>query len=74
MDQRLSQKVAIVTGAGQTRGETMGNGRATAILFARHGANVLIVDKDEESVQETASLISAAGGRCEIVIGDVSVE
>jgi NAD(P)-dependent dehydrogenase (short-subunit alcohol dehydrogenase family) len=43
---RLSGKVAIVTGAGQTPGETVGNGKATALLFARAGASVLCVDRD----------------------------
>ena len=40
MDQRLKGKIAIVTGAGQTPGDTVGNGRATSILFARAGAKV----------------------------------
>jgi len=42
---RLKGKKAIVVGAGQTPGETIGNGRATAILFAREGAEVMCVDK-----------------------------
>ena len=40
---RLKNKVAIVVGAGQTNGETMGNGRATALVFAREGAHLLLV-------------------------------
>jgi NAD(P)-dependent dehydrogenase (short-subunit alcohol dehydrogenase family) len=43
---RLKDKVAIVVGGGQTPGETIGNGRATAILFAREGAKVLVADRD----------------------------
>ncbi len=43
---RLAGKVAVVVGAGQTAGETIGNGRATALLFAREGAEVLVVDRD----------------------------
>ena len=39
---RLEGKVAIVTGAGQRPGEGVGNGRATALLFAREGAKVLL--------------------------------
>ena len=50
---RLAGKVAIVVGAGQTPGTTIGNGRATAILFARHGAQVLCVDRDDVSAPET---------------------
>ena len=46
---RLKDKVAIVVGAGQTPGETIGNGRATAILFAREGAKVALVDCNYES-------------------------
>ena len=46
MAERLKNKVAIVVGAGQTPGETIGNGKATAILFAREGAAVLLVDRD----------------------------
>ncbi len=44
MGNRLADKVAIVVGAGQTAGETIGNGRATAVLFARQGARVMLVD------------------------------
>ena len=40
MTDRLEGKMAVVVGAGQTPGETIGNGRATALLFARQGATV----------------------------------
>ena len=43
---RLKDKVAIVVGAGQTPGDTIGNGRATSILFAREGARVVLVDSN----------------------------
>ena len=43
---RLQDKTAIIIGAGQSPGETMGNGRATAIRFAQEGARVLCVDRD----------------------------
>jgi len=59
---RLKDKVAIVVGGGQTPGDSIGNGRATAILFAREGAKVLVVDRDEASAQETADMIRAEGG------------
>ena len=51
-------------GAGQTPGDTIGNGRATAILFAREGARLVLVDNNYESAVETARLIEAEGGRC----------
>ena len=59
---RLEGKVAIVAGAGQTPGDTIGNGRATAILFAREGARVLLVDRRLESAAETQEMITAEGG------------
>lgn len=59
---RLEGKVAIVTGAGQTPGETIGNGRATAILFAREGAKVMLVDRRLDSAQETEKAIAEEGG------------
>ena len=48
---RLTGKVAIVTGAG-SRGEVVGNGQATAVLFAREGCKVLLVDSEEENFSE----------------------
>ena len=59
---RLAGKVAIVVGAGQTPGDTIGNGRATAMLFAREGARVLAVDCRLDSAEETVAMIRAEGG------------
>lgn len=59
---RLKDKVAIVVGAGQTPGDTIGNGRATAVLFAREGARVVLVDYDLEAALETQALIEAERG------------
>ena len=59
---RLENKVAMVVGAGQTPGPTMGNGRATAVLFAREGAKVLAVDRDLDSANETVEIIGNEGG------------
>jgi NAD(P)-dependent dehydrogenase (short-subunit alcohol dehydrogenase family) len=71
---RLKDKVAIVAGAGQTPGDTTGNGRATAILFAREGARVVLVDRDRDSALETQSLIEAEGGTCFTFPADVTRE
>ncbi len=71
---RLDSKVAIVVGAGQTRGETIGNGRAAAVLFAREGARVMLVDRDLEAARETESQIRDAGGDCFAFEADVTSE
>jgi NAD(P)-dependent dehydrogenase (short-subunit alcohol dehydrogenase family) len=68
---RLEGKVAIVTGAGQTPGETIGNGRATAILLAREGSRVLLVDRDAGSAKETNEMIAAEGGESAEMVADV---
>ena len=62
---RLDGRVAIVTGAGSV-GAGWGNGRATAVLFAREGASVVIADIDDEAARETRRLIEEDGGRCAI--------
>ena len=59
---RLKGKAGIVVGGGQTPGATLGNGRACALLFAREGARVLVVDRDLASAEETADMIRADGG------------
>ena len=69
---RLAGKTAIVVGAGQTPGETLGNGRATAVLFAREGACVVAVDRDLDSAQQTVALIDQAGGRAIAFPADVT--
>ncbi len=69
---RLNGKTAVVVGAGQTLGETIGNGRATALLFAREGARLLLVDRDPTSVHETAELVTAAGGDAQVHVADIS--
>jgi NAD(P)-dependent dehydrogenase (short-subunit alcohol dehydrogenase family) len=58
-------------GAGQTPGETIGNGRAMAVLFAREGARVLCVDRIGERAKETVAMIQAEGGRAFALEADV---
>ncbi len=74
MSGRLANKVAIVVGAGQTAGNTIGNGRATALLFAREGARVLLVDRDLESAEETREMILGEDGEAEVLRADVTQE
>jgi NAD(P)-dependent dehydrogenase (short-subunit alcohol dehydrogenase family) len=69
---RLKDRVAIVVGAGQSPGEGIGNGRATALTFAREGAHVLCVDHHLESAQETVDLIGAKGGIAAAFKADVT--
>ena len=71
---RLADKVGIVVGAGQTPGGTIGNGRATALLFAREGARLLLVDRDLGSVEETAAQVKEEGGECSVFEADITRE
>lgn len=58
---RLAGKVAIVIGAGQTPGPSIGNGRATVLRFVQEGATVLAVDRDIDSAQATVDMAGASG-------------
>lgn len=71
MSGRLSGKVAIVTGAASS-GPGVGNGKATAILFAKEGAKVLLVNRSESHARELQSEIEAEGGECSAYAADVS--
>ena len=64
----LEGKVAVVTGA------AMGIGRASAQVFAREGASVVIADIDEDGGRETVKLIEGAGGQATFIRTDVSVK
>ena len=68
---RLKGKVAIVAGGGAS-GAVIGNGQATAILFAREGAKVLVADAIEERAQATVDLIKKEGGTASALRVDVS--
>ncbi|PJK27506.1 SDR family NAD(P)-dependent oxidoreductase [Minwuia thermotolerans] len=68
---RLEGRTAIVVGAGQTPGETIGNGRAIAVLFARAGAEVLCADLHLDRAEETAAQIREEGGKAAAATVDV---
>ncbi|MGZ6219663.1 MAG: SDR family NAD(P)-dependent oxidoreductase [Syntrophales bacterium] len=72
MGNRLQGKVAIVVGAGQTPGDTIGNGRATAVLFAREGAKVMLVDRRLESATETEAMIKKENGEAIAFKADIT--
>lgn len=70
----LEGKVALVFGGGQTPGETVGNGRAVAIEFARQGARVAVADRDLNSARDTLALIEAEGHQALAFAADVQQE
>ena len=72
MGDRLEGKVALVSGAGSS-GSGWGNGKATAVLFAREGARVLAADINLDAAVETKRIIEREGGICEAVAGNVSI-
>src|SRR5438132_6021481 len=69
---RLKDRVAVVVGAGQSPGEGVGNGRATALTFAREGAKVLCVDHNLASAQETVDMIAGKQGTAVAFKADVT--
>jgi NAD(P)-dependent dehydrogenase (short-subunit alcohol dehydrogenase family) len=70
---RLEGKVAIVTGAGATgSGDFVGIGQAISILFARHGAGVLLVDRDQQNAETTLATIREEGDQASLFVGDVT--
>jgi len=71
MSQRLKDKIAFVMGAGCV-GEGWGNGKATAVLFAREGARVICVDRDLASAERTVAIIEEEGGRAEALRADIT--
>ena len=68
---RLKDKVAVVTGAAP-RGEGVGNGMATAMLFAREGAKVVLVNRSAERAEKLAKQIKDEGGEAAVFAGDVA--
>jgi len=71
---RLKGKIAIVVGGGQTPGNSIGNGRATAIRFAEEGAKVLVVDRCSDSAMETLDMLKKRGGQGSALEADVTSE
>lgn len=74
MGERVKDKVAIIFGGGQTPGETIGNGRATALVMAKEGAKVLVVDRHLGSAEDTATAIREAGGEADAFAADIMRE
>lgn len=68
---RLAGKVAIITGAGSS-GPGVGTGKATAILFAREGAKVVLVDRNASRAEETAAIICSEGGEALVHEADIT--
>jgi NAD(P)-dependent dehydrogenase (short-subunit alcohol dehydrogenase family) len=71
MTARFRDQVALVLGAGSV-GPGFGNGRATALLFAREGASVFGIDRDAGALADTQSVIAAEGGTFEGLVADVT--
>ncbi len=69
----LSARVVFVAGGGSA-GPGWSIGRASCVTYARLGAKVCVVDRDEASAAETTALIAAEGGRAATFVGDVSIE
>ena len=68
---RLKGKVAMVVGAGSI-GPGWGNGKATAVTFAREGAQVFCVDRNAAAAEETVEIITGEGGKATAFTADVS--
>lgn len=74
MGQRVAGKVAIVVGAGQIEGGSVGNGRAVALVLAQEGAKVLAADRNLEAAEDTVEQITREGGQAVAVRADVTSE
>src|ERR1700716_4030561 len=68
---RLEGKIAMVVGAGSI-GPGWGNGKATAVTFARQGARVFCVDRNGAAAEETAKIIASEGGKASAFTADAS--
>jgi len=68
---RLQDRIALVFGAGSA-GPGWGNGKATAVTFAREGARVIAVDVDLAAAEQTRETIAGEGLSCEAIAADVT--
>ncbi len=71
---RLANKTAVVVGGGQLPGETIGNGKATALLFGWAGAKVMVVDRELSRAAETVAEIAEGGGEATAYACDITEE
>lgn len=71
---RLQGKVAIIVGAGQSAGETVGNGRAVAERFAQEGAKLLLVDVNEEAAEVTRATTLPFSCDVSVLQADITLE
>jgi NAD(P)-dependent dehydrogenase (short-subunit alcohol dehydrogenase family) len=69
---RVEGRIALVTGAGQVDGPGVGTGKATAKLLARHGASLVLADREPARAEVTQKEIEQDGGRAVVVGGDVT--
>jgi NAD(P)-dependent dehydrogenase (short-subunit alcohol dehydrogenase family) len=69
---RVEGKVAIVTGAGSTPGPGIGTGKASAVVLAREGASVLLVDLHPERAEATRAIIEEEGGTAQVFAADAT--
>ncbi|WP_416899763.1 MAG: SDR family NAD(P)-dependent oxidoreductase [Minwuia sp.] len=69
---QLDGKVAIIAGAGQTAGEGIGNGRATALAFAREGARLVLASRSSGPLEDTRDAVRAEGFEAEIITADIT--
>jgi NAD(P)-dependent dehydrogenase (short-subunit alcohol dehydrogenase family) len=70
-DERLKGRTVIVTGGG-SHGSMAGTGAAMSVLFAAKGANVVILDRDEDRARHTLEAVKAEGGVAEVLVADVT--
>jgi NAD(P)-dependent dehydrogenase (short-subunit alcohol dehydrogenase family) len=71
---RLYGKVAVIVGAGQLAGDTIGNGRAVAERFAQEGAALLLVDIDEAAAEVARQAVAGYGPAASVLRADITRE